>query len=434
MTTVSNTDKTAADLLQVVNRLHVLLACVLLAGAGLAAPALADVPDARLVVSDVTVTPDTPEPGNTTTVEFTVENSAGSATGVALDRVALRDRGSETVYAEAEGLGSLSVGDDVTLELATAFEETGVAELELVVETEEEEGETVTVTRPITVVVGGVDATGIDDDIQVDARTVLPSELEEDEQLNVDLGPDAGGLLGGGDDEDDEALRTPLVRVEVTNFGTATARRTVVAPSAGNDSLARIAVGDVEPGATESVFLDAGAFDESTTFDFEASYTLGTDRHTSETDLEYRPNRGELVLTDVDMTYEDGTVTVTGNAANPGLGEVNGAIVAVGETEHVEPTYPAREYFVGTVPESEFVRFDLTADADHGNATTVPVTVTYLADGDPYERSVELEYDPQVEDESEESGVPLSAVAIAAGSVALLVGAAFGWRRLRGRD
>ena len=421
------------------NRLHVLLACVLLAGAGVAAPALADVPDARLVVSDVTVAPEAPEPGNTTTVEFTVENSAGSATGVALDRVALRERGTETVYAEAEGLGSLSVGDDVTLELATAFNETGVTELELLVEASDEadddgESETVTVTRPVTVVVGGVDAAGITDDVQVDARAVHPSELDEDEQLAVDLGPSAGGLLGGGDDEGDEERRTPLIRVEVTNFGTATARGAVVSPSAGNESLARIAVGDVAPGGTESVFFDAGAFDEPTTFDFEASYTLGTDRYASETDLEYRPNRGELVLTDVDMSYEDGTVTVTGNAANPGLGEVTGAIVAVGETEHVEPTYPAREYFVGTVPESEFVRFDLTADTDHENATTVPVTVTYLADGDPYERSVELEYDPQADDEDEASGVPLSAVAAVAGSVTLLIGAAFGWRRLRGRD
>jgi len=162
-----------------VNRLHVLLACVLLAGAGVAAPALADVPDARLVVSDVTVAPEAPEPGNTTTVEFTVENSAGSATGVALDRVALRERGTETVYAEAEGLGSLSVGDDVTLELATAFNETGVTELELLVEASDEadddgESETVTVTRPVTVVVGGVDAAGITDDVQVTPEPSTP--------------------------------------------------------------------------------------------------------------------------------------------------------------------------------------------------------------------------------------------------------------------
>jgi hypothetical protein len=419
-----------------VKRLHILVVCVLLVSVSAAVPAAADVPDARLVVSDVAVTPSAPEPGNTTTIEFTVANSGGSTTGVAVDRVALRNRTDGTVHAEASGLGSLSTGDDVTLELSTAFEDAGVKDLELAVETEDEDGETVTVTRPVTIVVGGVDAAGITDDVQVDARTVLPSELEEDEQLNVDLGADASGLLGGDGEDDDEELRTPLVRVEVTNFGTATARDVVVAPSTANESLARIAVDDVAPGTSESVFFDAGDFDDPTTIDFEASYTLGTERNASETTLAYRPNHGEVVLTDVDMTLEDGTVTVTGNAANPGLGAVNGAIVSIGETEYVEPAYPAREYFVGTIPESEFVRFDLTADVDDANATTVPVTVTYLADGDPYERTVELPYDARSEaDESDGgSGVPLSVLAMIVGSVVIVGGVALGWRRLRGRD
>lgn len=418
-------------------RLHLLLVSLLVGVVLVAAvPAAADVPDARLVVSDVTVTPAAPDPGNTTTVEFTVANSGGSTTGVAVDRVALRNRTDGTVHAEASQLGALSVGDDVTLELSTAFDDAGVKDLELAVETEDEDGETVTVTRPVTIVVGGVDAAGITDDIQVDARTVLPSELDEDEQLNVDLGADASGLLGGDSAEDDEELRTPLVRVEVTNFGTATARDVVVTPSTENGSLARLAVVDVAPGTAESVFFDAGDFDDPTTITFEASYTLGTDRNASETTLEYRPNRGEVVLTDVDMTLEDGTVTVTGNAANPGLGAVNGAIVSIGETEYVQPAYPAREYFVGTIPESEFVRFDVTADVDHANATTVPLTVTYLADGDPYERTVELEYDARSEsDESDGgSGVPLSIVAVIGGAVVIVGGAALGWRRLRGRD
>lgn len=417
------------------NRRRLLLVCFLLAAAGLAVPVAADVPDARLVVSDVTVTPDTPDPGNTTTVEFTVENSAGSASAVALDRVELRDsdRFSAT-RADAEDLGSLSVGDDVTLELATAFTDTGVKELELHVETETVAGEQVTVTRPVTIVVGGVDAAGIDDDVQVDARTVRPSDLEDD-GVDVDLGADADGLLGG-DDDDDEDRRATLVLVEVTNFGTATARDAVVTPSTDAGSLARIAVGDVEAGEAERVVFDAGRFDEPTTVGFEAGYTLGTERRASETTLEYRPNRGEIVLTDVDMTFTDGTVTVTGNAANTGLGEVNGAIVAVGGTEHLEPAYPAREYFVGTVPESEFVRFDVTADVDHDNATAVPVTVTYLADGDPYERTVELPYDARADDEADGdgSGVSLWVLTALAGSAALVAGVALGWRRLRGRD
>ena len=427
--------------------LPLLVVALLLSGVAVAAPAVGDVPDARLVVADVTVSPTEPDPLNTTTVEFTVENSAGSATGVALERVALEDRGNETVYAEAEGVGSLSVGDDVTLELATAFEEAGVKDLELVVEAVDEadeeddeadeedvEGETVTVTRPVSVVVGGVDVAGIEDDVQIDARAVHPSELEDGEQLDVDLG--TGGVFGDDEDEEEE-LRTPLVRVEVANFGTATARDVVVSPTADNESLARSAVPDVAPGESESVLFDAGDFDEPTTFEFEAAYTLGTERATSETSLDYRPNRGELVLTDVDMVYEDGTVTVTGNAANIGLGEANGAIVSIGETTYVDPAYPAREYFVGTVPESEFVRFDLTADVDHANATTVPVTVTYLADGDPYNESVELEYDARTEDGlGDDPGVPLSTVVGVTGSV-LLVGivVALGWRRFaRGRN
>jgi len=423
-----------------VKRRHLLAASLVLVAIGLAvpaAPALADVPDARLVVSDVTVSPEAPEPGNTTTVEFTVENSGGSATAVAVERVALQDRDRYgAVHAEADDVGSLSVGDSVTLELATAFSDPGVEELELVVETETEGDEDVTVTRPVTVVVGGVDAAGVEDDVQVDARTVLPSELEDDENLNVDLGADAGGLLGdGGDDGEDPELRTPLVRIEVTNFGEGTARRVAVTPSAGEETLARLAVPDVEPGESETVLFDAGDFEDPTAIEFEAAYEIGSRDNTSTTTLEYRPNRGDITVTDVDMALDNGTVTVTGHAANVGLGEVNSAVVSLGETDHVEPTYPAREYFVGTVPESQFVRFDVTADVDHENATTVPVTVSYLADGDPYERTVELEYDARVESSGDDgSSVPLSLVGALVGSATLGFGAALGWRRLRARD
>ena len=408
--------------------LCVLLAAVGLAGAAVVAPALGDVPDARLVVADVEVTPEAPVPDETTTVEFAVENSVGSDTGVTVERVALQERDDETVHAEAEGVGALSVGDGVSLELSTAFEEAGVRDLEVVVEATGEDGEAVVVRRPVTVVVGGVDAAGVTDDVQVDARAVHPAELDEDEAVDVALGAGVGALLG--DDDEDEELRTPLVRVEVANFGTATARDVVVEPAAGGDALPRLAVGDVDPGEAESVFVDAGAFDEPTTLAFEVGYTLGTERATSETTLEYRPNRGEVVLTDVDMTLEDGRLAITGNAANPGLGEVHGARVAVEDAAGVEPAYPARDYFVGTVPASEFVRFDLTAQVDDDNATTVPVTVAYLADGEPYEETVELEYAPREEADGEGgSRLSLSLVAVGVGAAVLLLGGGVGWRR-----
>lgn len=406
-------------------------------------PVAADVPEARLVVSDVTVTPSAPDPGNTTTVEFTVENSAGSSTGVNVSGVRLRDRTAvdPEVYVEAANVGALSVGDDVTLELATAFDSAGVHDLEIVVETTTEDGSSVVVTRPVTVVVGGVDAAGITDDVQIDARMVDPSELQDDEQVDVGIG--AEDILGtatgnGGESDDDEQPRSSLVRIEVTNFGTATARDVVVVPSADGETPSRLAVADVAPGESETALFDPSEFDEPTQFAFTANYTLGTDRKTSETTFEYRPNRGRILLTDVDMVLKDGRLEVTGNAANPGLGEVGGATVAVGEATGVEPAYPARSYFVGTIPGSEFVRFDLTAAVDNANATTVPVTVTYLADGRSYERTVELEYDPRRPDDADgDSGVPLGVIGTlgAAGSV-LVVGASLvGWRRwYRGGD
>lgn len=409
---------------------------LVLSVAVVAAPALAQVPDARLVVSDVSVSPSDPDPGNTTTVEFTVENSAGSTTGVNLSRVALEERGDDTVHAEAEGVGALSVGDSVTLELSSAFTDAGVRDLALVVEATDENGETVVVTRPVTIGVGGVGAAGITDDVAVDARVVAPAELEEDEQVNVDLG--AGGVLqnGGGDDDEDQQPREPVVEIEVTNFGTATARDVVVEPSAGNGSLPRLAVADVAAGESESVYFDATGVSEPTTFEFRVGYTLGTERSESETTLAYRPNRGKIALTDVDMTISEGRLSVTGNAANEGLGEVYGATVSVGSAEGVSPAYPAQDFFLGTVPASEFVRFDLTAEVDNATATVVPVTVTYLADGEPYERTFELEYEPRDVSEAEGDGSNTSLTVVGVTGSLMLGGvAAFGWRRwYRGGD
>lgn len=114
-------------------------------------PALA-VPDARLVVSDVSVVPDAPVTGEPVTVTATVRNSAGSPSPVTVDAVRLRtDDG--TVLAEAGGPGSLSPGETLTVDLVTDFAEPGQYDLTLVAVGTDEDGERVTVRRPVTVVV-----------------------------------------------------------------------------------------------------------------------------------------------------------------------------------------------------------------------------------------------------------------------------------------
>ncbi|MFD1511748.1 hypothetical protein ACFSBT_00470, partial [Halomarina rubra] len=110
-----------------------------------------EVPDARLTVTDATVTPEQPVTGAPTTVSATVSLSAGSPSPVSLDRVELRE-GDETLAA-ADDLGALSQGGTLTVPLTTTFDSPGARDLELRVVGENATGAEVSATRPLSLVV-----------------------------------------------------------------------------------------------------------------------------------------------------------------------------------------------------------------------------------------------------------------------------------------
>lgn len=130
----------------------VLLAVGLVLAAVVPSLAVAAVPDARLTVSGLTVAPDRPTAGEPVTVTATVGNSAGSDSAVSVESVTLytQDR---AILDRAGGIGSLSVGDSLEVDLVTAFAEAGERSLHVEVVAEDEDNETVTVRRPLTVVV-----------------------------------------------------------------------------------------------------------------------------------------------------------------------------------------------------------------------------------------------------------------------------------------
>lgn len=130
------------------DRLAALFAA-LLAVSALAGGAAA-VPDARLAVTDVTVTPEVATVGSQVVVDATIRNSAGSPSPVEVETVELRDDG---VRVAADDVGSLSPGDTVSVPLATAFDEPGARTLTLRVVGRDADGDRVTVTRPVPVTV-----------------------------------------------------------------------------------------------------------------------------------------------------------------------------------------------------------------------------------------------------------------------------------------
>ncbi|MFT4884884.1 MAG: hypothetical protein ACI8U4_002402 [Natronomonas sp.] len=455
----------------------------------LLAPTVAGVPDARLTVDDVTVAPDRPTTDEPTTVTADVALSAGSNSAVELDRITLRDESGERLAA-ASNPGSLSPGDSLTVDLVTEFADAGRHDLTLVAKGTDSNGATVTVERPVTVVVEdsppgisidadlvegvrspievtvanpAVDAvrnvevavirgsatddrafvptlaagaeetlnlsarpTSTDDNIAVrvsyttvtgDRQTTVRREDVRIEPLRDDVGidvrpvsdqavdTDAGGGLGdlvggtGGlqQGEGEEEGAPTEVEVAVTNFGNAAIEEAVVEPSA-DEPLPRQFVGDLEPGETETVTLDLSDVPPAE-IDVGVSYRLDREQRRSTTTYDHRPETAAITLTGVDMEREDDRLLISGNAGNTGDAEVTGVVVAVGEAEGVTPSYPQRDYFIGTVGGSEFAPFELTATVDE-NASTVPVEVTYRVDGEQRTEQVDLPVEADSEGEN----------------------------------
>lgn len=459
-------------------RVAALVGVLLVGGGPLVAVHPATAADARLTLTDATVSPDTPAAGAPITVSTTARLSAGSNTSLSLDSVrVVRTEGEETL-GEATDLGTLSPGETLSVPVTVTVEEPGVHDLELIVVGTDEDGETTRATRPLTVGVEvGAPQLAFDTDRLVAAaegevgvevanpttaplrdieirltnpgspgqdrrtipvlvsggtqtvnlsargpqqsaaevavevtytdptgaeRTATHARRVDVSALSVDVGvraepatsdssqqvPDGlGGLVGGGSalqaqTEDDEESADG-VDVTVTNFGNAPVENVVLTGRTGDGavlaSVGRFAVADVlGSGESATVTVDLSRVRGVDGLRFVASYD--TPEGTSESVLVYNYSKaqGAVAVTGLDVAVDDeGSVSLGGNLANTGDGEVTSAVVSVQPTEYVDPAYPQRTYFVGTVGASEFAPFDLTARADVENATAVTLQVTY---------------------------------------------------------
>lgn len=436
--------------------------------------------EARLTLTDATVAPATPTAGAPITVTTTVRLSGGSDTPLSLSEVTVEDAGGEVV-GRATDLGRLSPGETLDVPVTFTLDDPGSHDLRVVATGEDDEGQSVSAVRPVTVgvergepllelrtdgLVAGVDTTvravvsnpttaplrdvvvrvtepgrgdrlrrtvpvlaagetatlnfsvrpaagaaGAGANLTVRAayteptgtaataaftRRVAVEPLRDDVTVRVGRAPtdDGGqvpsglsgivggdGPLNGGSSEDDESRSG--VAVTVANSGNAPVDDVVVAAEAPDGTpvkaVGRFPVGRLEPGESETVRADLAAVDAVGSVRFVVRYDLGSERR--EAAVAYRDLRtaGNATLTGLGVSVDGDRVTVEGNLANTGDGEIRGAVVGVRSTEFVSPAYPRRTYFVGTVGGSEFAPFNLTARADVTNATAVTVSVTYVA-------------------------------------------------------
>jgi hypothetical protein len=222
----------------------------------------------------------------------------------------------------------------------------------------------------------------------------------------------------------------PGVEVTVVNLGNAPLEDVSVGGVSGDASLSTGLIGRVDPQGERTVRLNVtnlAAADSAVTVD--AQYETGGEAHEARRTVEgvFVPGRVDLTGIDAARTA-DGTVRITGTASNVGTTRVEAVTVRVRPAENVTPANPGKEYFVGAVDASDFASFTVNARVDGDNATTVPLEVSYLVDGEERIRTVAATYDPPETPDRGGSGVPLVGVGLVL--VAVVVGAVL-WRRRR---
>ncbi|MDS0298409.1 hypothetical protein NDI76_06620 [Halogeometricum sp. S1BR25-6] len=453
---------------------------------------LVDAQTTTAFISNATVSPEQPAPGEQFTVRTTVQNSQQSGGGFEITDVYVRQRGSTDDVARVEDIGTLPPGSDVTVPLTASFDSTGTRELRVYVVGRNPSDEVVRLQYPVVVTVreggpqvgvsvedavvgteGTVQVTaangedtavrnlrvslsgdaGIRDDTRVlatlpgnESRTfnfsVTPRSQTTDlaarvqytttsgstrtvaESVTLDADPlresvqlDAS-VVGDGADPD--------VAVDVANLGNAPLEDAVVELARDGNVLFRRPVADVAPDETRTTRVNVSNV-ETGPMDVRVRYETGGRTGEATTRLNYSANPGRIELTGLDYETEEGKLHVSGTASNVGLGDVDSVVVRVVRTENVTPARPNPEYFVGSIPASDFSSFDLYAEVDPGTET-VPIEVTYLANG--AERTTRTELDvsdlnAQPAEEGDSGGLPtLPLVVLAALALLVIVGVA----------
>ncbi|MDS0293221.1 NEW3 domain-containing protein [Halogeometricum luteum] len=453
----------------------------------LAGVGLADAQTTTAFIANATVSPEQPAPGEQFTVRTTIQNSQQSGGGFEITDVYVRQRGSTDDVARVEDIGTLPPGSDVTVPLTASFDSPGTRELRVYVVGRNPSDEVVRLQYPVVVTVreggpqvgisaedavvgtegtvqvtaaNGEDAAvrnvrvslsgdaGIRDDTRVlatlpanrsqtfnfsvtprsrttrlearvqytttsgSARTVTESVTLEADPLRESVQLDAS-VVGDGADPD--------VAVDVSNLGNAPLEDAVVELARDGSVLFRRPVADVAPDETRTARVNVSNV-ESGPMDVRVRYETGGRTGEATTRLNYSANPGRIELTGLDYETEEGRLHVSGTASNVGLGDVDSVVVRVVRTENVTPARPNPEYFVGSIPASDFSSFDLYAEVDPGTET-VPIEVTYLANG--AERTTRTELDvsdlnAQSPEEDDGGGLPMIPL-VALAVVALLV-------------
>lgn len=144
-------------------------------------------------------------------------------------------------------------------------------------------------------------------------------------------------------------------------------------------------------------------------------------------------NPANVTLTDIDVTETESGVEIRGSASNAGGADARSVQVAVVADGRVRPAESGSSFFVGTVPASDFSAFDVTASVSGNASVSIPLRVSFVADGVTVERTVHVRYDPSGDalQSSADGGGDGGGMTLLAVVGLVVVAGAIAWRRYR---
>lgn len=265
-------------------------------------------------------------------------------------------------------------------------------------------------------------------------RTVHETVTVEADPLEDRVTLDVSSVEGGS---------SQAVTVDVLNQGNAPLTNVTVRGRSANASVQRALVDRVAPGESRTVRLNATLSADRATVDVEAVYDVGAQRGSATATTTLTQTPGTIGLTGIEVVPDEGRLRISGSASNLGTTDAQSVLVSVVGTEQVTPAAPNKEFFVGTVPASDFVSFDVYATVD-GNVSTVQLEVSYLVDGDRRTRTVAVDaaaasraLATQNAGRGEAgggSGLLLPAAVVGVVALVVLGVVAYAWRNSRGGD
>lgn len=310
-------------------------------------------------VVDVDVSPEQPAPGEPTIYYVTIENNADQAYEV--DRIEVEH---ESPFDDPEQVWDVAVvppGGSIEVPISVTFDEKGLHKTQVVVYgSTEETSANRQYPAPVVVRDSGPDVmlssstptTGSETDF-----TVRAINGEDRSIRNINLTVDG----------------------EDVEFNTTNQLSSGLNANEERDFTFRYvpeSTGETELTAKFEYTTDSGHEQEIT-----KSTNVDISEPRSQSNIDGQVDSPAIQLTGIDVVPEGEHMLITGSASNVGTDSIDSVLVRVVETENVKPTAPNRDFFVGTVPGSDFGTFDLTAEVSD-DATQIPVELTYISGDD----------------------------------------------------